>query len=292
MSEIKEQLALEIPHPEYKDRNHSLGGRSFYFFDFDDNVAFLTTPILIFHKKTGQEQSLSSGKYAELHQHIGKSGIYADYELNFDDSTGSFRNFRDKNLSELEHLSGKKQIFVEDLAHSLGLPEFEWKGPAWDCFFHAVFNKRPLSVITARGHDPETIKEGIRLLVQNGHLIHEPSYHTLYPVSNPAIRRSLGDPELKLSVASLKKAAIRASVEKALQEYGAEFPHRFGMSDDDPKNIQMIVEEMAGLKKDFPHLSFFVIETRGGVLLKTEVFSDHLRTLDQQRIEMAQLALL
>lgn len=292
VSAIRRQLSLDIPHPVYEDRNRSLGGRSFYFFDFDDNVAFLTTPIYIFHNETKKELALTSGEYAQVHHEVGRSGPYRDYFMNYDDAIGSFRNFRDRDHSLLDRLKSKRQIFVEDLAHALGRSEFEWKGPAWDTFFHAVYNKRPLSVITARGHHPETIKKGIELLIEHGHLHTKPNYHTIYPVSHPDVRRSLGDVDLKMDVATLKKLAIRKSVEKALREYGAEYPHRFGMSDDDPKNIQLIVEEMASLKKEFPHLGFFVIETKGGVLVKAEVYADHLRTLDQQRLEMSQLSLL
>lgn len=291
-SEAQKQMSLDIPHPVYEDRNRAQGGRSFYFFDFDDNVAFLTTPIYIFHKETGRELPLSSGEYAQVHHEIGKSGLYKDYTMNFDDAVGSFRNFRDRDHSLMDRLRSKKQVFVQDLAFALGRSEFDWKGPAWDTFFHAVYNKRPLSVITARGHHPDTIKKGIELFIKQGHLSATPNYHTIYPVSHPEVRRALGDLDFSLNVATLKKMAIRQSVKKALDQYGADFPHRFGMSDDDPKNIQLIVEEMALLKKEFPHLSFFVIETKGGVLVKAEVYPDHLRTLDQQRIDVSQLSLL
>lgn len=284
-------MALEIPHPIYKDRNFEKGGRSFYFFDFDDNVAYLTTPIVLFHKELKHELSLTSGMYAQHHHRIGKEGDYQDYHLIFDDEIGSFKYFRDRDHNLLDRLMRKKQIFVKDLAEALGRPEFEWKGPAWDTFFHAVQNQRPLSLITARGHHPETIKEGLRLFVDKGFLGKEPNYHTIYPVSFPVIRRELGDEKLELSVADLKKRAIRRSVEQALDKYGCEVPHRFGMSDDDPKNIQLIVEEMALLKRDYPHLSFFVIETRHGVMIKGEIFEDHVRTLDNERVDMDQLSL-
>lgn len=268
---FKGQLDLGIQrHPE-RDRNYHLGGRSFYFFDFDDNIVFLTTSLLIFHKETGAELALSSADWARYHSTIGRSGPYQDYEIRFDDSTGSFRHFRDHHPEELMRLGKQRQLFVEDIAAVLGVPDLQWKGPSWECFYHATFNQRPVSLITARGHHPETLKEGIRQFVQGKYLPLEPNYLSVYPVSNIETRGILGDEALSLSVAELKQRAIRASVERALQTYGYSPHHRFGMSDDDPKNIQLIVEEMTRLKKDYPEMSFFMIETHEGSFVKHEI---------------------
>lgn len=267
----KGQLDLGINRTPERDRNFHLGGRSFYFFDFDDNIAFLTTPLILFHKENRSEVMISSGDFAQYHQSIGKSGPYAEYEMDFCDVTGTFRNFRDLNLSDIEKLQGKKQIFVQDVAEALGFPDFQWKGPSWECFYHATFNQRPLSVITARGHHPDTLKEGIRVFVQNRLLPLEPNYLSLYPVSHKPTRVALGDVDLTQGTAELKQRAIRASVEKAIEIYGFNAHHRFGMSDDDPKNIQLIAEEMARLKSRFPEMSFFLIETQHGNFIKHEV---------------------
>lgn len=265
------QLDLGIEREKENDRNLHLGGRSFYFFDFDDNVMFLTTPLVLFKKETGEEFKISSGEFALSHSTIGKSGVYANYEMRWEDKTGTFRYFRDHNNEELQRLGLKKQIFIQDVAHALGLPEFQWKGPSWSCFYHAAFNQRPLSVITARGHAPETIEEGMRLFVDSGHLPQYPNVLSIYPVNHVPTRGILGDSELKKSVAELKQIAIRASVQSAIQKYGYSAHHRFGMSDDDPKNIQLIVQEMTRLKKEFPEMSFFMIETHNGDFIKHEI---------------------
>lgn len=271
------QLELGITRTPERDRNFHLGGRSFYFFDFDDNIIFLTTSIIVFHKDTGIELALSSGEWAQYHHTIGKSGPFKDYETRFDEKTGSFRHFRDHNPEELERLGYKRQLFVEDVATALGVPDLQWKGPSWECFYHAAFNQRPMSLITARGHDAETLKDGIRLFVKGRILPVEPNYLSIFPVSNVATRHELGDQDLKLSVAELKQRAIRASVEKAIEMYGDSPHHRFGMSDDDPKNIQLIVEEMSRLKARFRDMSFFMIETHNGNFIKHEVTADGLK---------------
>ncbi|MBK9323696.1 MAG: hypothetical protein IPM97_12260 [Bdellovibrionaceae bacterium] len=267
----KGQLELGIQRQVEKDRNHHLGGRSFYFFDFDDNIAFLSTPLILFHKATGQEKFVTSGEYAKIHPFIGTSGPYADYEVRFDDTTGTYRNFRDRHPEELEKIEGQKQIFIQDLAHALGFPDVQWKGPSWQCFFHATFNRRPMSVITARGHDPQTLKDGIRIFVDKQFLPHEPNYLSLFPVNHKPTRHLLGDVDLTMSAAQLKQKAIRASVERAIDVYGHSPHHRFGMSDDDPKNIELILAEMTRLKSDYPEMSFFMIETHDGNFVKHEV---------------------
>lgn len=268
------QIELPIQREVFRDRNADKGGRSFYFFDFDDNVAFLATPAYIFHKDTGAEMKLSSGEFAQHSKWIGVSGPYKDYRTDFCEQTGTFRCFRDQDISVVEKLMGRRQMFIEDLAAALGFPDMHWKGPSWSCFYHATLNHRPTSVITARGHHPETIKDGIRLLVKESHLPCEPNYLSVYPVSNRNIRDELGDPDFKQSVAAMKKAAIRASVDQAIKTYGYNPFHRFGMSDDDPHNIELIVEEMARLKQRYPEMSFFVIETQAGRFVKWEVYPD------------------
>jgi hypothetical protein len=270
---------LICSYPKETDRNFHLGGRSFYFFDFDDNVAFLSTPIIIFNKKTGAEVALSSGEFAHENKSIGISGLYADFYMDFNDASGSFRHFRDKEFNPLEISSGKKQGFVEDILKALKEVDTHWKAPSWEYFYHATYNHRPVSLITARGHHPTTIIEGVNQLVKAGYLPNAPNYHSIYPVSNPEIRKNLGDINLNQSVAELKKHAIRASVEKAIELYGYSPFHRFGMSDDDHKNVELITEEMRDLKHKYPEMSFFVIETFKDSFSKREVLMHETREI-------------
>lgn len=288
-SSTKGQLELGLQRSRERDRNYHLGGRSFYFFDFDDNIAYLPTPLVIFHKDSGSEQFLTSGEWALYHSQIGQSGQFKDYEIRFDDRTGSFRYFRDHTREELARLGREKQIFVDDIEKIMNEPDLHWKGPSWQCFFHAAFNQRPVSLITARGHAPDTIKEGIRAFVKRKLLPLEPNYLSLYPVSHIPTRHELGDHNLQLSTSVLKQKAIRASVELALDTYGYSPHHRFGMSEDDPKNIQMIVQELTRLKGVYPEMSFFMIETHDGNFVKHEISTSGLSS--QSAEHFAQLSL-
>ena len=147
--QIKGQLSFDFIVPKKDDRNLQLGGRSFYFFDFDDNVAYLSTPIILFHKKTGAELQISSGDFAENHKDIGKTGKFADYIMEFNDEVGSFRNFRDKHFTPSQLKKGVKQTFVEDIEQALNESDTVWKAPSWNSFFHATYNQRPVSLISS-----------------------------------------------------------------------------------------------------------------------------------------------
>ncbi len=263
------QLDLKIKRELEPDRNFDKGGRSFYFFDLDDNVFYLSTPIYLFHKETQEELIISSGELAQLNETIGHSGVLKDYAFNFHDHTGTFRRFRDVTESTL-------QPFIQDLQDAIQKSQ-EWKGPSWECFYHAAFNQRPMSLITARGHHPDTIKLGIREFVKSGHLPAIPNFLSVYPVSHPETRDKLSGGAV-LTTAELKLRAVIESVEAAMDAYGYNPHHRFGMSDDDPKNLEMIYKAMLILKNKYPENSFFVIHTKDSECVKEEVFLDHIQT--------------
>lgn len=269
---MTKQLELGLSREKQQDRNFHVGGRSFYFFDFDENIAFLATPTFVFHKETRQELQLSSREFVTHANQFGKAGRYKDYVIDLDSENGSFRYFRDRDINWLAKIMGKRQKFLHDIAAALGQPEVNWKGPSWDYFYHAVFNGRPISLITARGHHPETIKAGIRIMVKERHLTNEPNYLGIYPVSHPSVLQELGGVEGEIPM--LKRKALRRSVEDAMRIYGNNPHHRFGISDDDPKNLKWIMDEMRELKKRYPENSFFVIETTHGRCVKHEILEN------------------
>ena len=89
------QVSLPIPDERERDRNFHLGGRSFYFFDFDDNIVHLQTKILIFNKSTGEEHAVPTSDFPVVSKSVGvKGGPFENWELREDPLTGSFRNFR------------------------------------------------------------------------------------------------------------------------------------------------------------------------------------------------------
>lgn len=288
----KSQLEFNFQVPKELDRNFHLGGKSFYFFDFDDNVVYLSTPIVIFNKVDGAEKLLSSHEFAKHNRLIGKDGLYKDFFMDFCDERGSFRNFRDQDFSIAQRITGKRQSFIHDIEAALNNPDHNWKAPSWNHFYHATYNHRPVSIITARGHKEDTIKAGIDLIVKEGHLPNSPNFHTIYAVSNPETRKRLGSDNESYNVPELKYKAIIESVEMAIAKYGHSDHHRFGMSDDDANNIDLITDAMVTLKKKYPAMSFFVIQTYPNGFERREVLEHEIKTVfskDESRLDQLNL---
>ena len=195
------QLQLGIDREIEPDRNLHLGGRSFYFFDLDDNILVLPTKMVLFHKESHHEILISTTAFAHQQAFIGQRGLYRDYEIRFEDRTGSFRYFRDL---------PSESPFLQDLESALTREEFHWQGPSWNCFMHATLNQRPTALITARGHEAETFKKGFAYLAEQDLLPYEPNWLAIYPVSNKGIQRILtGEETTNLSPAQLKRRALQ-----------------------------------------------------------------------------------
>ena len=241
-------------------------GMSFYFFDFDDNVMGLTTPILLLNTATGQAEPVSTAEFATIHPQLGKPGRWENHAM----FEGSYSQFRDIPAAQLQ--PGQDQHFVADIMQALQARGREWQAPSWPLFVYACAEQRPVSMITARGHSRETLRAGIRVLRDQGLIPKEPNYLAIYPVGNDEVRRELGDLDLTKTTPALKRIAILRSVQEALRRYGPEPKHRFGMSDDDPSNISLITRAMCECKKQFPDKRFFVINTHLEEKVKLEVF--------------------
>lgn len=210
---------------------------------------------------------VSTGEFADINPSLGKSGNWADFAL----FEGSFKNFSD--IPEDQLPPGQMQPLVKDIEKAMKLNPSVWQAPSWNLFAYACEKQRPISIVTARGHSPETIKEGIKVLIKYKQITKEPEYLSILPVGNNVVRvDELGDNKLEMTTPSLKKRAIIKTVDMAMAKYGLEPDHRFGMSDDDPKNIELIIAAMCVCKKKYINNRFFVINTHMAEMVKLEVF--------------------
>jgi hypothetical protein len=71
---------------------------------------------------------------------------------------------------------GQRQYFVDDVQKALESAPENWQAPSWPLLVYACQKQRPVAIVTARGHSPETLKAGVRVLVEKGKIPQEPNY--------------------------------------------------------------------------------------------------------------------
>lgn len=115
----------------------------YYAFDWDDNIATMPTRIMVKDDK-GDVIGMTTEDFAHYRSKIGKEEF--DYNgkniVGFDEDP--FRNFR---------TAGDKAFLIDAM---LAKP-----GPAWSDFVECINNGSIFSIITARGHNPNTLKEAV-----------------------------------------------------------------------------------------------------------------------------------
>jgi hypothetical protein len=253
------------------------GSFSFYFFDIDDNLVFLATEVYLWNAEAGAEMAISTGEFAVVEHQLGRPGLWQAWSVREE----TFRDFRDA-----PDTAARDQRFVKDLLTAISSGN-AWRGPSWPLLEHAARSQRPIAVISARGHQPSTIEEGFKLLVDCGLLAAVPPIVGVYTVNNPEVRALIGATDPAMTVPSMKKLAIKFAVDTALADYGRDLKHRFGMSDDDPANVILVISAMRDCKISYPDKRFFAINTNRAEFVKLEVFTiDDPVTATQQGIHI------
>ena len=103
----------------------------------------MPTKILV-KDESGNEVGMSTDDFAEFRHQIGKEPFSYKGNTIVGYSDSPFRNFR---------TDGDKNFLVDAMRAK--------KGPAFDDFREAINNGSIFAIITARGHNPNTIKEAI-----------------------------------------------------------------------------------------------------------------------------------
>jgi hypothetical protein len=122
----------------------------YYAFDWDDNIVHMPTKIIV-KDENGDEVGMSTDDFAEHRHQIGKEPF--DYKGNsiVGYAENPFRNFRTE---------GDKDFLVDAMRAKVG--------PAFDDFREAINNGSIFSIITARGHNPNTLKEAVYNYIIDG----------------------------------------------------------------------------------------------------------------------------
>lgn len=241
-----------------------------YSFDWDDNIISMPTTINVV--KDGEKIRVPTDEYTNIRNN-------PEYSLGDD----AFDNF----INDSE--------FLSDLEKAIKTKSF---APSFDKFKEALIFANPISIITARGHKPETIRRGMDIVISGTFSENELSdmleniqerfpetvdmdaQETLkiyldsqdyHPVTSEIFAEKFGlrsgsaaNPEQN------KKVAFRDYVEKIINKTKEMVNTKYnklsiGFSDDDLGNIKVIeglIEDE--LKHEFPDVKFTIYDTSDG----------------------------
>jgi hypothetical protein len=122
----------------------------YYAFDWDDNVVHMPTKIVL-KNEDGDDIGMSTDDFAEYRHQIGKEPFNYKGETIVGYSEEPFKNFQ---------TPGDKDFLIDAMRAKLG--------PAFDDFREAINNGSIFSIITARGHNPNTLKEAVYNYIISG----------------------------------------------------------------------------------------------------------------------------
>ena len=123
----------------------------YYAFDWDDNIMYMPTKIMV-KDDNDNEIGMSTEDFAEHRHEIGKNPFNYKGKTIVGYAEDPFRNFR---------TAGDKQFKIDAMVAKTG--------PAWSDFVEAINNGSIFSIITARGHNPQTLKEAVYNLIVSDH---------------------------------------------------------------------------------------------------------------------------
>jgi len=122
----------------------------YYAFDWDDNIVSMPTKIILKNDK-GEEVGMGTEEFAEHRHDIGKKNFEYNGDIIVGYSDYPFRNFK---------TDGDKQFLIDSMRAK--------PGPAFEDFKESINNGSIFAIITARGHNPETIKQAIYNYIVTG----------------------------------------------------------------------------------------------------------------------------
>jgi hypothetical protein len=122
----------------------------YYAFDWDDNIVHMPTKIVL-KTESGDEVGMSTDDFAEYRSQIGKEPFNYKGDTIVGFAEDPFRNFR---------TAGDKDFLIDAMRAKVG--------PAFNDFKEAINNGSIFSIITARGHNPNTLKQAVYNYIIDG----------------------------------------------------------------------------------------------------------------------------
>jgi hypothetical protein len=129
------------------DENKVRPDLKYYAFDWDDNIMFMPTKIMVLTENE-EEIGMSTEDFAEHRLQIGQEPFNYKGTTIVGFAPDPFRYFRTE---------GDKRFMIDSMTAPVG--------PAWNDFVECINGGSIFAIITARGHNPETLKEAVLNLI-------------------------------------------------------------------------------------------------------------------------------
>jgi hypothetical protein len=252
----------------------------YYAFDWDDNILRMPTMIRL-EKRVGDEwipTDVSTAEFAEVRSDKD------NYRFLNQSPDEAFSNFRDTGPSG-------PGIFLEDTKKAISSSRF---APAWDDFIECLSNGSLFAIITARGHESESMRKGVEWIIDN--VLTEEQLYQMYnnllkfayfynisdeqerilkgvPSQNELVQAYLDNCDF-VGVSAPSRGGTPDNPEKAKEDTLLEFKSKvdrfagqlgmkamIGFSDDDLGNVAHIEDLADRLNNEqFPNIIKFVIK--------------------------------
>jgi hypothetical protein len=258
---------LKFDNFSIKENSLSTNGLELHYwaFDWDDNILHMPTTILMDRKEDGDWSpvEVSTSEFAIVRNDK------ENYRLRNNNPIEAFSQFRDTGPRG-------QNAFLEDVKKALSIQEF---GPSWGKFITCLTDGAIFSIITARGHEPETIKLAVEYIIDNflsddeKYLMYNNclkhsyffdkdtdfdriakgplsktklitaylSHCDFYGVSSESFKQEFGEASAQ-NPEHAKEMALHKFIDKC-NEYGKRIGAKsvsVGFSDDDPKNVEHV----------------------------------------------------
>ena len=272
--------------------NRAVSERAFkyYIFDWDDNILKMPTKIHL-------ERRLPDGSWVPAAISTSVFAVVRDKKDEYRPPAdggwdAAYRDFRDDGEGASTFLR-ETAAAIEKIKNGSEAP-----GPSFETLRRTLREGRIFAIVTARGHEPSTIKSAVRLFIDTvltaaereemmanlrgyrawldkretfGTDAEELDYYLsmchFNAVTHPAYKRLVAESSGDPSSENAKKFAIRDFVEHVahiLERTGGIFlkPVSIGFSDDDAANVSAVGDFIAKeLAKAFPEVKFVLYDT-------------------------------
>lgn len=139
----------------------------YYLFDWDDNILNMSTTLRLDRLVNGiwVTQNVDSKEFTKLRHSIKayNDGEKSEWRYADNNSEIAYSEFRDIGIRG-------DNAFLEDTINAIGRKDF---GPVWGDFIECLVNGSLFGIVTARGHEPNTIKKTVKWIIYNYLTINE-----------------------------------------------------------------------------------------------------------------------